>query len=130
MAVMDAGSQGPGDDGEGQDGAAGLQLQGGDETLGGSGRVSLRLQNFAQAVPHVVSRAEDRRGRTEAQALCLPNITKIDFYWLAHISIFVRTFLDIFPQLSALTLPILTSTFKPLHSKSLFTHTHTHTPTC
>lgn len=56
----DAGSQGSGDDGERQDGAAGLQLQGGDEALGGGGRVSLGLQNFAQAVPHVVSRAEDR----------------------------------------------------------------------
>lgn len=59
---VDAGSQGSGDDGEGQDGAAGLQLQGGDETLGGSGRVALSLQDLAQAVPHVVGRAEDGRG--------------------------------------------------------------------
>lgn len=71
---VDAGSQGSGDDGEGQDGAAGLQLQGGDETLGGSGGVALSLQDLAQAVPHVVSRAEDGRG----------HVAEICLEWLTH----------------------------------------------
>ncbi|KAF3844543.1 hypothetical protein F7725_007706 [Dissostichus mawsoni] len=47
-----------GDDGEGQDGAAGLQLQRGQETLGCRSGVSLSLQHLSQTVPHIMSRTE------------------------------------------------------------------------
>lgn len=77
-------SQCSGNDGEGQDGAAGLQLQGRDEALGGGGGVSLSLQDFPQAVPHVMSRAEDKYESWSTHTHTHPCT-----------SVFVRTFVDI-----------------------------------
>lgn len=47
-------SEHPGDDGEGHGRAAGLQLQGRQEALGGRRVVALGLQDLAQPVPDLV----------------------------------------------------------------------------
>lgn len=49
-------SEHPGDDGEGHGGAAGLQLQGCQEALGGRRVIALSLKDLAQPVPDLVGR--------------------------------------------------------------------------
>lgn len=69
-------SERAGDDREGHGGAAGLQLQGRQEALGGRRVVALRLQDLAQAVPDLVGRGvhlyrvpQDLLGQTVAAQL-------------------------------------------------------------
>lgn len=70
------GSERARDDGEGHGGAAGLQLQGRQEALGGCRVVALSLQDLAQAVPDLVGRGvhlhrvpQDLLGQTVAAQL-------------------------------------------------------------
>lgn len=51
---MGSGSEHTGDDGEGHGGAAGLQLQGGQEALSGGRIVALSLKDLTQPVPDLV----------------------------------------------------------------------------
>lgn len=57
-----SGSEHSRDDGEGHGGAAGLQLQGSQEALGGRCVVALSLQDLPQPVPHLVGRGVDLHG--------------------------------------------------------------------
>lgn len=57
-----SGSEHSRDDGKGHGGAAGLQLQGGQEALGGRCIVALSLQDLPQPVPHLVGRGVDLHG--------------------------------------------------------------------
>lgn len=52
-------------DGERHDGIAGLQLQGSEEALGGSGHVALRLQHLGETVPARVRRGTQLHGFTQ-----------------------------------------------------------------
>lgn len=56
MRLPGARSEHPGDDGEGHGGAAGLQLQGHEEALGGGCVIALSLEDLAQPVPDLVGR--------------------------------------------------------------------------
>lgn len=58
-------SEHPGDDGEGHRGAAGLQLQGGQEALGSCRVVALSSKDLAQPVPDLVRRRVHLHGISE-----------------------------------------------------------------